>query len=332
MFSFSKEDFNLYRDIPPALASSLRNDDSGDQARLLYGSSEITLQGHSSMPSVDRKQNNSDSTGTGTGTGAWAMPEPNFSNKGIQRSKSTLPGIKCDPRLSRLGWDLSRQLEACLSGQEPWDPMSLDLGLLEDQEDKAMSQEGSYTPTSFGEALNSISDYVAIIQSYSTSDRPSSKPREYFPSQQANLPSLSITIILNLLSAYLQIVAIFDSLCLHLAERLGEKSDGTAAGLQTLPGLSIAGFSVDNGKLQTKILMQTIIHQFELIERLLGLPPGLCVSNKRDNSTGLLGDQRGKTLVEALVPNNETQVHIDGIFGMKALGSLREQLRLLQSS
>ena len=117
--------------------------------------------------------------------------------------------------------------------------------------------------------------------------------------------SVSFVCVLHLLSSYLQIVAIFDGLFHQLYElqcRSGAPSPWLVTGLQTLPDLRLAGFPVQQGSLQTKILIQAIQHQFELTEKILGLPVELRVSDRREvYRMGLLQNDGAKPLLQAIL-------------------------------
>lgn len=77
--------------------------------------------------------------------------------------------------------------------------------------------------------------------------------------------------------------------------------------LQPLPGLQLAGFSIQQGGLQIKIMIEVILYQFTTMERLLGLPAELRVATTQqeaDNAGrdgGLFGcNQRVRDLLTAV--------------------------------
>jgi hypothetical protein len=108
--------------------------------------------------------------------------------------------------------------------------------------------------------------------------------------------------------------------------------------IQTFPGLQLAGFPVQQRSLQIKLLIETVVHQFEMIEKILGLPVELRVSDRRDGySTGLLsalGSQFGGSLMDLVMP----QVNSAGALSAAALmpyppgslASLRDSLSKLR--
>lgn len=134
-------------------------------------------------------------------------------------------------------------------------------------------------PNAFGNALCSTSEFLTIFQC--------NIRRSDMAGQGSSFPSPSFTCILNLLACYARIIAIFDSLLLDLYDQLKKgptstSQSATSRDPQTLPGLHLGGFVVQQGTLQTKILVQTIEHQFETIEKTLGLPLELRISGKRE--------------------------------------------------
>jgi hypothetical protein len=243
-----------------------------------------------------------------------------------------------DLRLSRLCLDLSRQLY--LARSRPWDTTILNTGHLESAgEAKGTDGPSLSNCNPFGDVLRSTSEFLAIIQSYGLADRSPPGCSDTHDAQMIHpsKPPLGVIIILNLLSSYLQIIAIYDNLFLRLYELLcGTSQKRSVTDLQTLPGLRLAGFPVQQGNLQTKILIQAIKHQFEMLEKVLGLPAEFRVSDRRDDVyTGLIEDQRAQSLLNAVMnkENNvgSTQVVTENVWGLRALGSLRgnmEKVRL----
>jgi hypothetical protein len=115
----------------------------------------------------------------------------------------------------------------------------------------------------FEDALHSISKFVSIIEDYDKELRSANTS----PSRR----TISVDMILDILLAYLQLVEIYDGLCCQLLAGLRDNPRSAMSELQILPSLQIAGFSVEQGYLQTKLLIQAIRHHFEMIEKLFGL-------------------------------------------------------------
>ncbi|TLD10905.1 hypothetical protein PgNI_06554 [Pyricularia grisea] len=97
---------------------------------------------------------------------------------------------------------------------------------------------------------------------------------------------------LDIASCYVRILGLFEMLIGSLVQDseegiLGCGKDGF------LPGVKLAGFEVEEGRLQLKLLVHTIMHQFESMETLLALPAELKIAGKqedRDTSTdGVFG-------------------------------------------
>ncbi|KAI0436181.1 hypothetical protein F4803DRAFT_247464 [Xylaria telfairii] len=82
---------------------------------------------------------------------------------------------------------------------------------------------------------------------------------------------LSVVAILNILSCYLHLVAIFGIFFRHMHTFLCQTPASSLPTLQTIPGLRLADMHVDHGGLQLKILIQVIEHQFVMMENSLGL-------------------------------------------------------------
>lgn len=200
--------------------------------------------------------------------------------------------VGCCIRLSRLRMRLSLHLQQCLEDTVFWDT---------DMDVKEHQQPAVQNP--FGEALCYTSELLTIIR--------------FFVQQQAHgdsseLPSASVfgTInlitMLDILSAHTQLVSIYDGLFQRLYAKLRnnvgqEAPELSAPRLQTLPGLQLAGFSVLQGNLQTKILIQAIMHQFETLEKELSLPAELRVSKRTETYPGgLIGrDPRTRHVVNS---------------------------------
>ena len=249
--------------------------------------------------------------------------------------------LEYNPRLSSLNLDLSKRLEQCLP-----------IAFHEDRPmpDKAPSETpriveggivgcgGLSNSTLFEHALGDLSEFLVIIQSY-TSKKKSQIPGARDNSGQGLIsgPSsrISIVVILNLISAYLQIVVIYDQIFRSLSTRLLETSEGSNCGQQTRPGLRLTGLSVGQGNLHTKILIHAILHQFDLIERMLGLPADLRVTDKPGVYSGLFEDDCARALLGAVsngnrIENEWCQMHADENRLSKALSSLRETIKMVQ--
>ena len=219
--------------------------------------------------------------------------------------------VECDLRLSQLNLDLSRQLQRYIMAAQRRDSPDVNLKELDNPFQITQTNfNGKTSSNAFGDALCSTSEYLTILQSYSLARDVQSAvgPNSHSPALGFHpQPSLSFACILNLVSSYLRIIAIFDRLFLLLHEQFCNSEEATLSAtplaerdMQTLPGLYLAGFPVQQSSLQIKILIQTIQHQFELIEKVLGLPVEMRVSDRKEEYlNGLLDGELARILIQA---------------------------------
>ena len=227
-----------------------------------------------------------------------------------------------DHRLCSLNLNLSRRLPQYLaiarSQESPMPDLNSDPPPATDSGKKG--REGEL----LSDALGDTSEFLAIIQSYRTGGSSGTI--------HSASPRLGIIVTLNLLSVYLQLVVIYDKLFQCLSNQLFDASVGFVAGLETRLGLQLTGFSVQQGNLQIKILMHAILHQFETIESILGLPTEFRVTEKHENYSGLFEDGRARGLLEGMSNGKWCHAAVDDHCGLKALSSLRELLKRVQMS
>ena len=254
--------------------------------------------------------------------------------------ENVLSGAECDLRLTQLSLDLCRQMQLCMTGFQQWDTTTMDPKALENPfRVVRIGPDGQFNSNAFGDALCSTSEFLAILQSYGsggTSSSAAASNHRRTASDTSSRSSLSFVCILNLLSSYLRIIAIFDSLYLRLYELLCWSTTSfpesfTGAGLQLLPSLQLGSFSVQHGSFQTKILIQATQHQFEMIEKTLGLPAEFRVSDRRDvYPAGLLRDESARSLLQAVIKgqhNGEGATRsFDWDSTLGSLGSLRRNV------
>jgi hypothetical protein len=209
-------------------------------------------------------------------------------------SSSATPGRSSsvweyDQRLSHLNLSCSTRLEHYLDGSEV--PES---GSMPSEASPVPGEPESWSDPSLGNLLRDMSKFLAIIQSYTPGE--SVRPR------------LGTVIHLNILSVYLQLVATSDKLIQCLCCQFGRPESlsqrptvSGAEGPQPLPGLQLAGFHVQQGTLQASLLLHTVLHQFSMMERFLGLPTEWRVVGKRESRpVGLLEDEQARLLLEAV--------------------------------
>lgn len=232
-----------------------------------------------------------------------------------------LSGVDCDLRISQLIVDLCHQARRNMTGDRQ----------------SGRAQTGTYDQSrEFGDALCSTSEFLSIIQSKIHDVEPDVP----ITTGKADRPLTNLSWALNLITCYLRLVAIFERLVLQLHEQMicngsetpPSNSSADPAGPQTLPGLYLASFHVQQSKLQTKILIKIIEHQFEMIEKGLGLPIELRVSSdhREPYEGGLLRSGLDKDLLQALIirlctwPEAESTVGKAPVPG--SLASLRENV------
>lgn len=226
----------------------------------------------------------------------------------------TLSRVDCDLRLSQLNVDLCQQAQRNMAAdqQSGRTQVGADQELAEaETRHRYMSGHPDTTGQSkeFGDALCSTSEFMAIIESKLDDIAPKDPSTEH----EAHWPLANLTCVLNLISCYLLIVAVFEKLVFRLYEQMicdGNDTPSTdslktphSAGPQTLPGLRLASFQVQQSNLQTKILIQIIEHQFQMIEKSLGLPFELRVSSDRREpyEDGLLQSGLDEDLLQAVI-------------------------------
>ena len=225
--------------------------------------------------------------------------------------KDILSGAECEIRLSQLSLELSRQRQECVTNSQRGSLAGKENDSSESPfESTSKNHRDQSTSNPFGDALCSTLEFLNILLCYDSSGTSAtssavSSSHHSRDNSDVSHSSVSFACVLSLLSSYLRIVTIFDSLFHQLYElqcRNGTTSSDLVAGLQTLPDLHLAGFPVQQGILQTKILIQATQHQFELIEKALGLPVELRVSDRPEvYHTGLLQNEWAGALLQAIL-------------------------------
>ncbi|KAK4110383.1 hypothetical protein N656DRAFT_292320 [Canariomyces notabilis] len=286
-------------------------------------------------------------------SGSIEIEQEYHGHHGLRKGSAFTPVRECDQRLSQLNLNLSTLLDS----HSPWlarEPLAE--GALPRASNSPARDQASPYPTlgspdpwsdeTLGDLLRYMAEFISIMQSY-TEENANDRPR------------LGTVIQLNLLSVHLQIVAICDELfrylCHHFCQPLCPSSPSPPSGgeyhersptstlrrskleeIQPLPGLQLAGFHVQHGTLQARLLLHTVLHHFSLMERMLGLPDEWRVVGKRDAScTGLLENEQGRLLLDAIGTGNVnwTERHdpdIEGNEGLAKLHSLRGKIKTLQ--
>jgi hypothetical protein len=144
--------------------------------------------------------------------------------------------------------------------------------------------------------------------------------------------------ILQILTTYICLTQLHHAMYLHVQSIL-QPSPSTANPFPfpspftstsnvpvAFPSLKIGGLSLSSyPKFQWKFLLQICVHHLGEVEALLGLPPGLCVSEDGMTGAGILRQDTGQVspLIRAVMAENE--VTVKGI--RRVLADLRESLR-----
>jgi hypothetical protein len=233
--------------------------------------------------------------------------------------------LEADPRLASLLLDMSRRIQQCTAISGPQDSPILDA-----------SRSGDLTPTSesdmtklIEDAVGDLSEFLVIIQSYGgneSQDHPNVHTK--IGTMTKGGLRIGIVVIMNLLSAYLQLVAIFDRIFQALCKQLESSSSDSSP--DSMPGLHLTGFSLQAGNLHTKMLSHGILHQFEMIVRILGMGPELRVTDKSEQCSGLFQDERAQALLAAVSSGKGHHVALDDGCDLRAVGSLRDTIKRVQ--
>lgn len=151
----------------------------------------------------------------------------------------------------------------------------------------------------------------------------------------SSLIGYDVVLILNILSCYLQLIekllTIFKSLYSTLSDLPEQQS---IVLMQTMPGVRLAGFNVQHGGLQLKILTQVVKHQLEMIESTLGLPAEYRVTRMTTSSlalpalAGFLGSRDTSMLLRVIMGLGE-ETGSSGT-GVKLIMSLRDYMERVQ--
>ncbi|KAI0455315.1 hypothetical protein F5B21DRAFT_193633 [Xylaria acuta] len=261
--------------------------------------------------------------------------------------------LQCDERLSRLNLRLSARL-----GEHPRGSNAhASSPLLHSSSPKTPASELSeqWGSQCVGEILRDTADFISIVESYSDDRAPPSG--EHIPSSEyfnaSNMKSyLGTVVYLEILSAYLLIVATYGNLLHYLCSRFSIDNSLTASPssargspphhcsrcfapeqLAPLPTMEVAGFQVQHSILQTKLLLETVVHQLSQMEQLLGLPQSWRATDKRGyHGVGLFHHGKTRLLVDTVGFSNIEQSGntLGGRGELPAVVSLRDHIRSLR--
>ncbi|PHH92956.1 hypothetical protein CDD83_3114 [Cordyceps sp. RAO-2017] len=320
-----------YPDLQPEDRESLPNGPEPVDALAAESSKHLTV-GWGQTTSVGRGEEVPDQITVETSDGAVKAP-------------TTRTNGDCGLRLCQLRLDICNQLTRISAGQSPRPWPEPDPWMDAELETKN-SHDSNPRPTrnAFGDVLCSTSEFLAILRSTFDSPENNRSPLgsslNASPSRSRREPEAQAApgpaCILDVLSCYFHLVDLYDRLLLDLCQQLSTCSDDPSIlnhgllayyGLQVLPGLDLGGFPIQQASLQVRILVQTIQYQFEMMEKLVGLPVELRVSDRYDAYPhGLLhGEQNGK-LVQGIISSVEQSASCDDDPAIGSTLSLRQTL------
>ena len=254
-------------------------------------------------------------------------------NDGIATHEHSFHVLGCDRRLFNLNLELSRQVQQYLTAARPHESPGMDTSS-DSSPTGDRSQEDMLRANLLGDALNDASEFLAIIQSYRTERKASTNSTTGNTASNNARPQLGLIVFLNLLSVHLELVIIYEKLFQCLSNQLFDVSSmGLVDGFpDAFPGLLSTATSIQRGNLQTKILIHAILRQFEMIERILGLPTEFRVTEKQDDNLGVFGEGWARDLLEVIGNGKSGRAAAETHCGLEALSSLRELLRRVQTS
>jgi hypothetical protein len=254
-------------------------------------------------------------------------------------SQEMLQEVECDMRLSELNLDLCRQLNMQLLRRTPTS------GTLAQNACSDLS-------TAFRDVLRSTDAYIHLLQRLRdrTEPRPNSgcQATTAIPTPTTTTthnysdPGSPLTSIcvLNLISCFFRIVDLFNIHLFNLTLEIttnaispplssSSSSSNTAPTLQILSEFNLAGLPVHEVSLQIKLLVLAITHHLETMERLLGIPTELRVSQcQDDNVNGLLSANWTNMLGAGMTEQRELGWCGTGNWG-RSVESLRTNIQRL---
>lgn len=208
-------------------------------------------------------------------------------------SSSSVASSSAEPevRLSQLNLELSHIMHRRTLSSYGQDGQQAFLKTIQDSNNEMVTGEDDYA-TAFSKALRCTCEYLDILGMYGGHREAARQGTELHSADgttgMGDPASFSFT--LGTLSCYFRLVEALDDLLTQLHHGLRRRREGGGGRFQMLPELCIAGFCIVRGtSLQAKMVIQVIQHQFERIERRLGLPPEFRVSDRRETCPGQTG-------------------------------------------
>lgn len=232
--------------------------------------------------------------------------------------------------LSRLNEDIGQQLaDVELRSCEPSPSMPL-----------CFAEITSSTENSIAKAVQSTTSFVAILKSLSPL-KVSNSPETWSASDsgiatactstRATVSPLGMATYLLLLSTYLQLIQLYNTMFSHMTQVLGNVTGDTMGEFQPRPEFRIAGLPAMPSRLYIKILIEIIEHQFESVELLMGLPAEYRISGRTTYPRGIFNDGNASALLQLIMGDVDHEGRPgDVVTGKSVLVSLRENIKAVQ--
>lgn len=174
--------------------------------------------------------------------------------------------------------------------------------------DSNLARESKLEKNPVGTLLRSTAEYIDIVRTWTktmsdqTTDCEKRKDSLNFYHFQPGTYTLNKPTILIMITTYILFVRMFDVLFSRLIVALQEFPNEVAK-VSFEPGFKLAGFSLPQGLLYLKIIVQTFEHQLERIESSLGLPVEYRVylSERQHDSSGVFGHAKYQSLLKAVM-------------------------------
>lgn len=233
--------------------------------------------------------------------------------------------------LSRLNEDLGQQLakmDSCPSKESPLMPHL------------CFAELSSSADNPIAKAVQTTTSFVAILKSLSllgeppdTWPTPDSRISVAAPGTCPAICPLSMATYLLLISTYLQLIQLFNTMFCRMAEFLGKVTGDTMGEFRPQPEFRIAGLPSMPSRLYIKILIEIIEHQFESVESLMGLPAECRISTRSTSFVGIFNDRSVSELLHLVMGevDHEDRGRPGAVMtGKSVLLLLRENIKSVQ--
>ncbi len=217
-----------------------------------------------------------------------------------------LAGTEALISLSRLNESVGRQLAKI--NTYPWQAPPLMQGA-------CAAKINSTTDNPVAEALQSTTSFVTILKSLSLSK--CSQSPGTLPASDSGIsvmgssgsgggggginsepgtvtphaPCLSTATYLLVLSSYLQLMQLYNTMFCRVVDFLGDRPDEAMGEFHAQPELRVAGLSDMPPRLYIKLLIQIIDHQLESVECLMGLSAEYRISGRATTGKGIFSER-----------------------------------------